>query len=66
MTSSFLALVPKKENPQGFEEYRPIFLIGCLYKVISKILASRLRRVIGKLVSSNQTTLGDKLWKTYW
>lgn len=56
MISSFLALIPKIDNPQGLDEYTPIYLIGCMYKVISKILASRMRKVIRKIVSSTQTT----------
>lgn len=56
LTLSFLAIVPKSYNPQGLEEYMPICLIGYLYKVISRILAARLRCVIGKLISKSQTT----------
>lgn len=56
MTSYFLALVPKTGNPQGLDEYKPICLISCMYKVISKIISSRLRKFMGKVVSSNQTT----------
>ena len=53
VTSSFLTLIPECDNPQGLSEFRPISLIGCLYKVISKLLASRLSRVIGKLISKS-------------
>lgn len=55
MTSSFLTLIPKFDNPQGLDEYMPICLIGCMYKVVSKILTSRFKKVIGKIVYSNQT-----------
>lgn len=55
-TSSFIALIPKVDNPQGLDIFRPICLIGCLYKVISNILASRFRRLVGKIISSNQRT----------
>lgn len=55
-TSSFLALVPKIDNPERLDDYRLICLIVCLYKVISKLLAKGLIKVIGKLISSNQTT----------
>lgn len=34
---------------------RPICIIGSLYKILSKLLSARLREVVGKLVSSNQT-----------
>ncbi|XP_058783955.1 uncharacterized protein LOC131658705 [Vicia villosa] len=54
-TSSFLALIPKVQNPQSLSEYRPICLVGSMYKILAKILAIRLRNVVGKLVSCNQT-----------
>lgn len=56
ITSSFLALISKIANPQGFNDFRPIFLIGSMYKTITKMLASRLKVVIGKLISQNKTT----------
>lgn len=36
-------------------EYRPICLVGCLYKILAKILDLRLKRVIGKLISNKQS-----------
>ncbi|GJZ78840.1 putative RNA-directed DNA polymerase [Tanacetum coccineum] len=53
--SSFVALIPKKNDPLSFSDYRPISLIGCIYKVIAKILASRLAKVIGSVIRSNQS-----------
>ncbi|PNX98293.1 cysteine-rich receptor-like protein kinase [Trifolium pratense] len=55
ITASFLALIPKKDHPQELSDYRPICLIGCLYKILSKILAARLKRVLGKLISGCQS-----------
>lgn len=49
-------LIPKKENPQKVGDYRPISLIGCMYKVLAKLLATRLRNVMNLLISENQTT----------
>jgi hypothetical protein len=46
MTASFLTLVPKKDHPQGFFDYRPICLIESLY---TKLLANRLKRVLGMI-----------------
>jgi len=34
---SFLCLVPKVENPMQLSEFKPISLVGCLYK-ISKVI----------------------------
>jgi len=47
---TFITLVPKIENPQELKEYRSIFLVGCLYKIISKLLA--LPSVIDKTQST--------------
>ncbi|GKB69914.1 putative RNA-directed DNA polymerase [Tanacetum coccineum] len=52
--SSFVALIPKSTDPIGLGEYRPISLIGCYYKIITKLLAERLKKVIGKLVGDVQ------------
>ncbi|GJU81834.1 RNA-directed DNA polymerase, eukaryota [Tanacetum coccineum] len=50
-----LLSIPKKVDPLGFSDYRPISLIGCVYKVISKILANRLAKVIASVISPNQS-----------
>ncbi|PNX70644.1 cysteine-rich receptor-like protein kinase, partial [Trifolium pratense] len=55
VTASFLALIPKKDHPQHLSEYRPICLIGILYKILSKLLAARLKNVMGKLISTCQS-----------
>lgn len=46
----------KSKNPQSLNDYRPISLVGCLYKIIAKILASRVKKVIGTIISNNQST----------
>ncbi|GKV04348.1 hypothetical protein SLEP1_g16510 [Rubroshorea leprosula] len=53
--SSFLVLIPKKENLQGLEKYRPISLIGCMYKILTKILANRLSKVLNGLIGEQQS-----------
>ncbi|KAJ9543283.1 hypothetical protein OSB04_022990 [Centaurea solstitialis] len=52
--SSFLTLLPKVDSPLCFNDYRPISLIGCLYKLIAKILATRLKQVISSVIGSNK------------
>lgn len=53
--ASFVTLVPKVQNPVGLGEFRPISLIGSYYKVVAKVLARRLKRVVGKLVDDVQS-----------
>ena len=43
LNSTFLALIPKKERPSTFADFRPISLCNLLYKLISKIIAVRLK-----------------------
>ncbi|GKV31782.1 hypothetical protein SLEP1_g40447 [Rubroshorea leprosula] len=52
--ASFIVLIPKTENPQGIEEYRPISLIGVMYKIIAKLLANRLRKVLPMVIGEQQ------------
>jgi len=44
--ASFLTLIPKVHDPQNLNEYRPISLIGSIYKIVVKLLAKRLKRVM--------------------
>ncbi|GKU94307.1 hypothetical protein SLEP1_g7822 [Rubroshorea leprosula] len=53
--SSFIVLILKKDSPQSLGDFRPISLVGCLYKIISKVLANRLRKVMLSIISQNQS-----------
>lgn len=53
--SAFISLIPKKTDPISFLDYHPICLIGCMSKVISKFLASRLKIVIASIVGDEQS-----------
>lgn len=55
INTTWVSLVPKVPNPSKIEEYKPISVIGCLYKIISKIIANILKFVIGEIVSDTQT-----------
>jgi len=52
---SFIALIPKLKDPQSISDFRPISLIGCVYKVIAKLLANRLRKVLTHLIDERQS-----------
>nr|GEW89979.1 RNA-directed DNA polymerase, eukaryota, reverse transcriptase zinc-binding domain protein [Tanacetum cinerariifolium] len=53
--SSFITLIPKVSNANMVKDFRPISLIGSLYKIIAKVLAIRLALVIDDLVNENQS-----------
>ena len=48
--SSFISLLPKIKDPLSLSDFRPISLIGYVYKRIAKALALRLRRVISSVI----------------
>lgn len=49
-----IALIPKKTTPEVMQDIRPISLCNVLYKVISKVLANRLKGVIDSYISEAQ------------
>lgn len=51
VSASFLAFILKYPNPQNLNKYMPISLImSSLYKLLSKLLASRLKNMMKKLI----------------
>lgn len=53
-TSSFIALISKSENPTTFDDYKPISLCNCIYKIVAKIIANRVRPILSKYISPEQ------------
>lgn len=51
---SFVALIPK-EDAVSLQEFRPIPLIGSVYKIIAKVLSKRLSRVLDSIISEQQS-----------
>jgi hypothetical protein len=54
-TSYFVALIPKVNSPFTLGDFRPISLLGCMYKIIAKVLTARLARVMDRLVAHTQS-----------
>ena len=52
--STLLTLIPKEVKPSTFDRYRPISLYNASYKILSKLLANRLKPLLGKLISPFQ------------
>ncbi|CAN0911776.1 Transposon TX1 uncharacterized 149 kDa protein [Linum grandiflorum] len=50
-----IILLPKVEVPKGMKDLRPISLCSVLYRLIAKVLANRLGRVLPNLISEEQS-----------
>eukprot|EP00253_Pinus_taeda_P008456 PITA_08456 len=52
--SSFLALIPKEKGANTFNRFLPISLCNIGYKLITKVIANRLRHILPKVIPENQ------------
>jgi len=53
LNATFIELILKKANAENIRDCRQISLVGCIDKLLFKVLAQRLRGVIGSLISEN-------------
>ena len=56
LNATFLALVPKKNDASNIRDFRPISLVGSVYKILAKVLANRLKEVLDQLISESQNS----------
>ena len=54
--ASFVALVPKGRDPVKLAQYRPISLVGAMYKILSKASAGRIKKVLTFVIDDWQST----------
>jgi Reverse transcriptase (RNA-dependent DNA polymerase) len=54
LNHAMLCLIPKESNAQVIQKFRPISLVDCSYKIISKVLTNKLIGCVGRLVDPAQ------------
>jgi hypothetical protein len=52
--SSFLALIPKEKGANSFNRFHPISLCNTGYKIITKIIANRLKNMLPRIILENR------------
>ena len=56
INSTFLVLVPKALGVNSLDKFRPINLCNSFYKIISKVLTSRMLKILPLIISQQKTS----------
>ena len=54
LNNTFISLIPKCKAPSSMNDFRLISLVGSMYKILAKVLASCLKKVMDTVIGETQ------------
>ena len=55
MNYTYIVLIPKKDDPKNVFDYQPISLCNVVSRIVSKVLANRLKLILPNVISNAQS-----------
>ena len=55
INQTYIVLIPKKKNCESPVDFRPISLCNVIYKMVSKVLANRLKFILPTIINESQS-----------
>lgn len=55
LNETYICLIPKVSCPQKITEFRLISLCNVVYKIVSKVLTNRLKKILPDVINESQS-----------